>query len=158
MLTGDTSGTFWENVSPAGAPELGSYTSLAHGWSAGVVPFLSNVVLGVTPTAGGFATFDVLPHPPSGLQWAEGAVPSPAGPITAAWRQGSDTFTLAVHGPDDSRYSAGVPDRLGATVSENGHTIWADGHPTAPDVVARDGYIEVTGASGDTTLEASYGS
>jgi hypothetical protein len=140
MLSGDTTGTFWENVSLAGAPQLGAYTSLAHGWSAGVVPFLSNVLLGVTPDSGGFGAFTVLPHPASGVTWAEGTIPTSRGDITSAWKQAGTTYT------------AGVPDGSNATVSLNGQVIWADGQAAAPNVTDSGGYIQVSGLTGTVTL------
>jgi hypothetical protein len=152
MLTGDTSGTFWENVSLAGAPQLGAYTSLSHGWSAGVVPFLSNVLLGVTPDSGGFGTFTVLPHPASGVTWAEGKVPTPQGDITSAWKQNSAGLSLAVTAPSGTTYTAGVPDASDATVSLNGQVVWADGQATAPNVTDSGGYIQVSGLTGTAAL------
>ena len=154
MLSGDTTGTFWENVSLAGGPQLGSYTSLAHGWSAGVVPFLTNVLLGVTPGTGGFGTFTVLPHPASGLAWAEGAVPTPHGAITSAWKQTGSGLTLAVTGPSGTTFTAGVPDSA-ATVTVNGHTVWAGGKALSPGVSDTGGYIQVSGLSGTATLEGA---
>lgn len=148
------SGTFWENMSLTGSPQLGAYTSLAHGWSAGVVPFLSNEVLGVTPTAGGFTSFTVLPHPPSGLTWAEGTVPTPRGAVRAAWKQGSGgSLTLAVTGPAGTTYTAGVPGGTGDTVTLNGSVIWAGGQAAAPGVTGSGGYIQVSGLTGTSTLE-----
>ena len=155
MLAPGFSGTMWENVSLAGAPQLGAYTSLAHGWSAGVVPFLTNDVLGITPTAGGFSTFTVLPHAPTSLPWAEGTVPTPAGTISAAWRHTAGAFSLSIRAPAATTYSAGVPDGA-RTVTDDGHPIWSDGHATAPGVVDDDGYIVVSGATGATDLTASY--
>jgi Bacterial alpha-L-rhamnosidase 6 hairpin glycosidase domain/Bacterial alpha-L-rhamnosidase C-terminal domain len=152
MLTGDTTSTFWENVSLAGAPQLGSYTSLSHGWSAGVVPFLSNVLLGVSPDSGGFGTFTVLPHPASGVRWAEGSVPTPHGDITASWRENGAGLTLAVSGPSGTTFTAGVPDGSGATVTLNGTVIWSAGQPAAPGVTDTGGYIQVSGLTGTATL------
>jgi hypothetical protein len=156
MLSGDTTGTFWENVSLAGAPQLGAYTSLSHGWSAGVVPFLSNVLLGVTPDSGGFGTFTVLPHPAAGVTWAEGEVPTPQGDITSAWKQTGTTLSLAVTGPAGTTYTAGVPDGpdgASPTVTLNGHVVWSGGQATAPDVTDSGGYIQVSGLSGQATLQ-----
>lgn len=42
-------GTFWEGLSRGGRPYEGGYTSMAHGWSTGVVSALTNRVLGVEP-------------------------------------------------------------------------------------------------------------
>lgn len=154
MLRPGVSGDMWENVSLSGAPQLGAYTSLSHGWSAGVVPFLTDQVLGVQATSGGYATFTALPHPPSDLPWAEGAVPTPAGTITTGWRRAGDTLTEQVQAPAGSTYTVGVPDTA-STVSANGTVIWRDGQATAPGVSDVDGYIELAGATGSTTLEAT---
>jgi hypothetical protein len=153
MLTGDTTGTFWENVSLAGAPQLGAYTSLSHGWSAGVVPFLSNVLLGVTPTSGGFGTFTVLPHPASGVTWAEGKVPTPHGEITSSWKQQGTGLSLAVSAPEGTTYTAGVPDAGNVTV--NGQVVWANGQAAEPGVTDTGGYIQVSGLTGTVTMEAT---
>ncbi len=63
---------------PAG---VGSYSnSLCHGWSAGVTSWLTEYVLGVRPTSGGFATASIVPHL-GDLLWAAGRVPTPRGDI-----------------------------------------------------------------------------
>jgi hypothetical protein len=156
MLTGDTAGTYKENLWLDGALLLGSMTSSCHGWAAGPVPFLTNLVLGVTPTAGGFATFQVLPHPAAGLTWTEGAVPTPTGDIAAAWRRAGGRFTLAVSGPPGTSYTAGVPDGPDATVTANGRLVWAHGQPSGPGVTDTNGYIQVGGLSRTSTLTATY--
>jgi hypothetical protein len=117
------------------------------------VPFLTNDLLGVTPASGGFATFTVLPHPPAGLTWAEGSVPTPHGAITSAWRQEGNALSLAVTGPASTTYTAGVPDGAGITVTLNGQTIWANGAASAPGVTDAGGYIQVTGLTGTATVE-----
>ena len=71
MLRGDTTGTFLENVSTAGGPQLGSYTSYSHGWAAAPTSYLTTKVLGVEPDGAGFSSFTVTPQPGS-LQWARG--------------------------------------------------------------------------------------
>jgi len=43
-------------------------------------------VLGVVPTAPGFARVRIRPHA-CGLKWARGAVPTPRGIITVAWKR-----------------------------------------------------------------------
>jgi hypothetical protein len=152
MLRGDTTGTFWENISLDGGPQLGSYTSLSHGWAAGPVPFLTNRVLGVSPASGGFGTFEVLPHPGSSLRWAAGDVPTPRGTISAAWRRTGSRLELAVDGPSRTTYTAGVPDRPGVVVRRDGRVVWGDGQATEPGVEARDGYVRVSGLTGSVNL------
>ncbi|MFF4240248.1 alpha-L-rhamnosidase C-terminal domain-containing protein [Actinomadura geliboluensis] len=155
MLGKAQPGTLWENVSPAGAPQLGSYTSLSHGWAAAPTSFLTNQVLGVAPTSGGFGTFTVLPHPVNGLRWAEGRVPTPRGDITAAWKRHGGTFTLRVAAPSGSTATAGVPARGAAEVRVNGKVVWRDGRSVKPGVIVRDGLVQVPGLTGTSILTAS---
>ncbi|MGH3166245.1 MAG: MGH1-like glycoside hydrolase domain-containing protein, partial [Trebonia sp.] len=48
MYTHDPGITDWEGISTGGSPYEGAYTSMAHGWSTGVVPELTNDLLGAT--------------------------------------------------------------------------------------------------------------
>src|SRR5262249_14776778 len=101
--------THWEGIGPGGIPYEGPFTSMAHGWSTGVLPALTNQLLGVLPTSPGFATWTVRPHPGS-VTWAQGQVPTPHGPLTADWRNDeSGRFTLTVSGPRGTRGSVAVP-------------------------------------------------
>lgn len=159
MLTGqDATGTYWENMSLSGGPQLGSYTSLSHGWSAGPVPFLTNEVLGVTPASGGFATFSVLPHPDGGPAWAEGSVPTPHGGLIVRWkRNGRSSFALTVTAPAGTTGTAGVPATGVSRLTVNGQVVWQNGSATRPGVQLKDGYIQVAGVTGTTILRSAIG-
>jgi len=58
----------------------GYFVSLSHGWSAGPTNWLTERVLGVRSTGGGFATCEINPNLGL-LTWATGTVPTPHGPI-----------------------------------------------------------------------------
>lgn len=62
--------------------------SHCHGWSAGPAHLLPAKVLGITPTAPGFAEVAVRPML-GDLAWAEGEVPTPHGTIRARWNAGA---------------------------------------------------------------------
>jgi hypothetical protein len=157
MLGSALPGTMWENVSPTGGLQLGSYTSLSHGWAAAPTTYLTNDVLGVTPTSGGFATFQMLPHPSGGPTWAEGRVPTPHGDITAAWKQSASSFQLAVTAPAGTTGTVGVPAAGVTQLSMDGHVVWRDGTAQQSGVAMRDGYLEVDGVTGSITLQATLG-
>jgi len=93
--------TLWELWNP------GDTDSYCHGYSAGPIYSLSAAVLGVRPTGRGFSTFTVSPQIGS-LDWAEGKVPTPTGPISVAWRKERENNRL--------RLSLGVPEGTQATV------------------------------------------
>ncbi len=76
--------TFWETF--PGHIGGGHWSrSLCHGWSAAPAYFLSTKVLGVTPSAPGYARIRIAPQPWN-LRWARGVVPTPRGPVSVAWQ------------------------------------------------------------------------
>ncbi|WP_157695312.1 alpha-L-rhamnosidase C-terminal domain-containing protein [Nakamurella panacisegetis] len=158
MLTGDTAGTLWETVSPTGGLGLGSYTSMAHGWGTGPTAYLTNQLLGVTPTSGGFATFQIAPRPAGGVTWAEGTVPTPQGAIQAAWRQTGQSFQIAVTAPTGSTYRIVLPAGTG-TVVVGGNTVYRAGHAVAgaaTGTVSRSGTdLVLTGLHGTSVITTS---
>ncbi|MCU1686398.1 MAG: alpha-L-rhamnosidase [Amycolatopsis sp.] len=99
MGSHDPGKTDWEGVGAGGSLYEQGFTSAAHGWSTGVLPALTNEVLGVQPTGPGFSTWTLTPHPGS-VQWAQGAVPTPHGPIQVSWnREQGSSFRLTVTVP-----------------------------------------------------------
>jgi len=156
MLTGDSTGTLWETVSPSGGLGLASYTSMSHGWATGPTTYLTNQLLGVLPTAGGFTKFSVLPHP-GGVSWAEGRIPTPHGDITTMWKSAGTRLALGVQAPTNTSYTAGAPSRAVKDVTVNSVVVWTNGHATAPNVALKDGYVQINGRTGATSLTATYG-
>jgi hypothetical protein len=71
--------------------------SLCHPWGAGVVPWLSEQVLGIVPTAPGFAAYDIRPHLGTTLTRVSGSTPTPCGEIRASFDL--DTGAGRVHAP-----------------------------------------------------------
>lgn len=105
MASHDPQITMWEGIGPGGSLYEGGFTSLAHGWSTGVVPILSNYVLGVKPLAPGFSEWQVCPIVDAGgLTWAKGRVPTPnGGSIDVSWKKNSSgsavAFTMTIEAP-----------------------------------------------------------
>ncbi|KAK1634747.1 Six-hairpin glycosidase-like protein [Colletotrichum phormii] len=115
MTTQDPGVTFWEGIGPGGRPYEDGFTSMAHGWSTGVVPLMSGHVLGVRPTGPGFRTWSVVPEG-SGLRWARGVVPTPGGEgIRVEWEdfgKGDGVqFRVVVWAARGTRGVVGVPVR-----------------------------------------------
>jgi hypothetical protein len=88
-MIADGATTFWEAYDPHWPKKdfhanlyadgnHGYFVSLCHGWSAGPTSWLTESVLGIRPTGGGFKTADITPDL-GDLSWAEGAVPTPDG-------------------------------------------------------------------------------
>jgi len=83
--------SFWESYDlrwPKNDPHLslqadgttGYFVSMAHGWSSGPTAWLTENVLGVTPSAPGYATVDIHPHLLD-MDYVRGSVPTPHGVI-----------------------------------------------------------------------------
>ena len=79
--------SFWEEYNPSkkGAEHYAMYgrefgKSLCHAWGASPIYLLGKYYLGVKPTSAGYATYEIAPVL-GGLQWMQGAVPTPAGNI-----------------------------------------------------------------------------
>jgi len=73
--------------------------SLCHGWASGPTAWLSQEVLGVQALSPGFAQVRVAPQL-GRLRWAEGAYPTPHGPIVVRHeRQGDGTVRSQVEAP-----------------------------------------------------------
>jgi len=102
--------TFWEEWSwLIGGNGWGArYRGLAQSCAGSPAWFLLTEVLGVKPTAAGFATFEIVPHP-SGLAWAEGVVPSPKGDIPVKWKRDGEKFNLEVAVPEGTEATVQLP-------------------------------------------------
>jgi len=69
----------------------------------------SGNLLGETPTAPGFSRFQVRPSPVREVTWAKGVVPTPHGPITAAWENADETFKLDLTVPEGTQAGVVLP-------------------------------------------------
>jgi hypothetical protein len=87
--------------------ETGFHTSLAHGWSSGVTPWLMEQVLGIQPAGAGFSQVRIRPDL-AGLKWAKGAEPTPHGLLGVSIRNDHGYVTTVTLPPDVSA-SVSVP-------------------------------------------------
>jgi alpha-L-rhamnosidase len=94
----------------------GYFVSLAHGWSAGPTSWLTERVLGVRPTTGGFKSVDIAPDL-GDLQWAEGDVPTPQGTLHVRVDKRAFGLVLKAHVPKGIKATLIVP---GKTISVRG--------------------------------------
>ena len=136
MATHDPMITDWEGIGPGGSLYEQGYTSMAHGWSTGIVSLLSNYVLGVMPTSAGFETWSVSPVP-AGLTWAKGSVGTPHGSIKVSWSISGGNFVIQIEAPKGTTGILHVPVSKGQAVAMNGktqHEPVEDGYVTIKDV------------------------
>jgi alpha-L-rhamnosidase len=131
--------------------------SLSHGWGSNVLVEIQRSLLGVSPTSPGYASFDVSP-PPTGLDWAGGAVPTPRGTIAVAWRRpatAGDQYVLDLTVPPNASATVHVPASGATNVTEGGRPLSA-----APGVrvLASTGGVVVAGVgSGQYEFRATSG-
>jgi alpha-L-rhamnosidase len=84
---------YQNSFDPQGSNSL--FVSLAHGWSSGPAPWLSQEILGIRSTSPGFRSALIRPDL-AGLQWAQGIVPTPLGPILISIESGGALVNLEV--------------------------------------------------------------
>ncbi len=142
MATHDPGVTQWEGIGEGGAPYEGGDTSMAHGWSTGIVPLLSNYVLGVTPTGPGFSTWVLKPLPSNGgLTWARGVIPTPHGGISVSWNN-TNGMVLTVDSP------AGTTGIVAIPVGSTSDSLDIDGNQLT-DPQSLDGFVMVEHDGGE---------
>jgi hypothetical protein len=98
---------------------MGYFVSLCHGWSAGPTAWLTEWVLGVRPTGGGFTKADIVPNL-ADLSWAEGDVPTPNGLLHLRAEKQAGGMLLHLSLPKGVNALVGVP---GKTITVNGHAV-----------------------------------
>ena len=98
---------------------MGTNASLCHGWSAGPTNWLTERVLGVRPTSGGFKTVEIAPDL-GDLAWAEGSIPTPHGQIHVRAAQTAGKMMLTLTVPMGVDASVTVP---GSMVTLNGRVV-----------------------------------
>ncbi|KAK1705656.1 alpha-L-rhamnosidase [Colletotrichum lupini] len=111
-------GCFWETLNPDGTPGLGVVTSLCHGWAAGPTAELSRYVLGIQPTAPGFAEWKVEPQT-LGLEWAKGRYPTVRGDIVVDWRFEGGMLRMGADSPTGSKGTIYLPEPLVTSLEES---------------------------------------
>lgn len=97
MVEREPGTTFWEWAGKGGGVD-NHFSSLCHGWSAGVVPLLSKFVLGIRPTGTAYRRYKFDPRP-VGLEWVEGRVPVPGGFIEARIEKRKGVVDVKVKAP-----------------------------------------------------------
>ncbi|MFD8811406.1 discoidin domain-containing protein [Streptomyces sp. NPDC059627] len=141
----DPGTTHWEGIGPGGSLYEDAYTSMAHGWSTGVLPALTHHLLGARPTSPGYATWEVRPQP-ADVDWATGQLPTPHGPLGVEWENGARSFRLTVHVPGHTRGSVAFPgDPRGQRVRTGRRTLWDGRRASTHDVAVADGTVTVSG-------------
>jgi alpha-L-rhamnosidase len=117
------------------------FTSLCHPWSAGVVKWLNEEVLGIKPTSPGFATYRILPHLGRILTYVTGQTPTPFGNIQASFNVSNGLCSVTA--PAGTVGTIGIPkvEKNINSITINGTLAW-DGtfHPVTG----------IGGASNDT--------
>ncbi len=124
-----------------------TYTSLTHPWSAGVVKWLSEEMLGIKPLEPGFRTFEIIPHLADTITAVSGTTPTLRGPISADFDVRSGLTTLVIPaGTMAKRVAIPLGGNSVKSLFLNGKSIWDDKKSTGAfhDVILlKDGYVYV---------------
>ncbi|KAM6476860.1 glycoside hydrolase family 78 protein [Trichoderma sp. SZMC 28011] len=152
MATHDPHITQWEGIGPNGTAYEGGFTSMAHGWSTGIVPLLTSYVLGVKPQTPGFQTWRICPVVDGGgLTWARGDVPTPKGKVGISWErknaQSGLMFVLEIETPKESSGVVCVP-----TLGLENPKIYLDGTPLTLSTGQTQDWVSVNVTGGKHTF------
>jgi hypothetical protein len=121
--------SFWEAYDPDWFKEdfhsslqadrrSGYFVSLAHGWSSGPTPWLTEQVLGIQSQGPGFDTVDIRPDLLD-LEWAKGTQPTPHGPLSISLKK--QGMSIAIDLPPGIRARVSVPvSRPNGIITVNG--------------------------------------
>ena len=145
----EQNGACWESFNI----RVGGYQP-NHAWTSYPGYIFLKYILGIQPTSGGFATFDVRPET-GGLTFAEGTVPTVKGLITTRWEKSGDgNFSLSVHVPANTRAAVYLPKltKGNITITESGKRLWpeasADKDPGVLATSEEDGSIQCVVSAG----------
>jgi len=106
------SGGDWEALGLNGNPQLPTRT-LAHAWGTGPTSALPEYILGVQPTAPGYASYLVAPQI-GDLASAKGTVPTPFGTISVSWVKRDGSLLLQVTVPHGATGAVVLPRATGS--------------------------------------------
>jgi alpha-L-rhamnosidase len=135
--------TLWESWQyPDNSP------SQNHPMFGSVSEWFYRSLLGINPTAPGFATFMIKPEPAGDLTWAKGSYHSIRGAIVSDWKIENGAFTLRTKIPPNTKAEVWIPAEGSKDIKEGTNSIlplrWEDGYAV----------IEV--GSGEYTFSSSY--
>jgi alpha-L-rhamnosidase len=134
--------------------QLNADIEVNHAWTSYPAYLFLKHIVGIQPTSGGFARFDLRPGT-GGLAFAEGAVPTVKGLIAARWeKDAGDGFRLSVEVPANTEASVYIPIPKTAkgdfVLLESGRQVWpsAGAVPGVNAVEEEDGWVKCVVGSG----------
>ncbi|MGY3055293.1 alpha-L-rhamnosidase [Pedobacter sp. UYEF25] len=118
----------WNNIlgeNDAPVNNQAGYTSFTHPWSAGVVKWLSEEILGIKPITPGFKTFAIVPHLGRTLTSVSGDIPTLKGNISASFdaKTGISKITIPV-GTKAEKIALPLGKNIPASLTINGKLQW----------------------------------
>lgn len=152
MASHDPKVTVWEGIGANGSLYEQGFSSQAHGWATGIVPLLTNNILGVLPTGPGFSTWSIKPIP-GDVKWAKGVVPTPSGPIKVRWNRDESigVFWLTASVPANTKGTISLPVPDSSTKVYLNKAEVANGSKRGGD-----GYVTIAVGGGDHTVTVGY--
>jgi alpha-L-rhamnosidase len=120
--------------------------SMSHGWGSNVLVSIQRALLGVVPTAPGFATFSVVP-PLAALDYVAGQVPTLAGAILVAWARSPSGFAMDVTVPANTSAAVALPGSSPGAVTEGGVPV--SQAPGVRDVARLGDYVVIAVGAGE---------
>jgi len=135
--------TLWETWAyPERAP------SQNHPMFGSIDEWFYRSILGINPTAPGFASIQIKPQPAGDLTWAKGSYNSIRGNIISDWKIQGKKYSLKVSIPANIKAEVWIRCKENGPLKENGNPV--------TKVVYKNGYAIVETGSGDYSYESEY--
>jgi len=130
--------------------------SESHAMGATVLEYVQRTLLGVNITARGGSEVAIEP-PRTGLDHAEGTVPTEHGTVAVSWERTGDGLALSATVPWNTTATVTLPtdNADAATVTEDGETIGEDLPEGVESVTRTDEGVVLTVGAGEYAFEAS---
>lgn len=104
------------------------YTSFTHPWSAGIVKWLSEEILGIKPIEPGFKLFSIIPHLGRSLTSVNGSMPTESGTISAQFDTRSGISRVKIPaGTRAKTVAIPIGKNVPASLRINGKLRWTAG-------------------------------
>lgn len=153
----------WNAIIPRNGPIpscLAGPTSLCHPWSTGCTTWLTEYVAGITPTAPGFSTVDITPHPGRLLTQVSADAPTPHGVIHTSFDFKRGAADIVIPPGIKARIGAPKLERTIASIRVSGQLAWNGSYQSVTGIsgaIDSGEWIYFTGVQpGKYTFDISY--
>lgn len=111
----------WDSLLPDFTVNSGSMTSFNHYALGSVAEWMYEELVGLAPTAPGWARFRIAPHPIAGISHASARQDTPYGQVEVRWSVGEDGLEVTASVPPNAEAVVALPDQDEFVIGSGSH-------------------------------------